>query len=571
MARSENSELFCSTHYKTWLALLVVMVVALIIWLSVGYDDDRARTNLNKVVEENKFGFESDHLTGHGQMAKLQESYSDIAAKVREVTVNISASRTITGNFGNNGGIGFADPFGGNQNPQTPPSVIGVQGLAPSITFDAKMPHKYRGVCSKCHNIRKKRQAKNVAAPVPNRGSVGSGIIVDSSGYILTNFHVISGANNIIVTTSDGNKYRSEVKYTDAASDLAILKINSTTRLPAARLGNSDMIQEGDIVLAVGNPFGLNQTVTAGIISDSNRTVNIGNQRLTGLIQTDAAINRGSSGGPLVNIKGEVIGINTAIYSLTGDFTGIGFSIPINRAKDTFISVPSLNAMAANIIDLNVGEVITIAIQPNVPDAWFGAEFSQMDAIMAEQFGLRNNSVLVNRVFADSPAEKSGLARGDAILKINGRKITSVNKFQNITSSMKPGETMNMTVKRDNKQISLSAILEIRNNKIIKRKTMRKAVAGPAEMEWAGMEVVPVTPQLARRFGIRKGAHGVVVLEAEGMAAAAGIMNGDLIKGINRQKINNMSDFVNSISNVNIAEGVLFDVSRQGDPLFLTM
>lgn len=579
MATSKDSEVFCLTSYKMWLALLAVMVVVLIIWVAVGFDEDRAKTNLNRVVLDNNFGVEDGHFKGHLQMSKLQESYSDIATKVRSVTVNITASRSTTGRLGNNNGLNFADPFrvpprqqafGGGQNIQNPPSVTGVKGFAPPISSEARMPHEYRGVCSKCHTIKKQAATRNMVAQVPTSTSVGSGIIVDPAGYILTNYHIIINANNIIVTTPNGNKYRADVKYSDAAGDLAILKINSTTRLPAAKLGDSDMIQEGDIVLAVGNPFGLNQTVTAGIISDSNRTVFIGSQKFTGLIQTDAAINRGSSGGPLVNIRGEVIGINTAIYSITGDFTGIGFSIPINRAKETFTSVPSF-AMAANIIDLNVGEVITIAIQPNVPDAWFGAEVSPIDAIMAEQFGLHSTGVLVNQVFAGSPAENSGLLRGDAILKINGRKIANMNKFQKITSSLKPLDTMNLTVKRGNKQILITAKLESRQNKKIIRNRIKKAAAGPPEMEWAGMEVVPVTPELARRYGIRKGEPGVVVLEAEGMAAAAGVMNGDLIKSINRKKINNMSDFVSAISNVNIAEGVLFDVSRQGDPLFLTM
>lgn len=582
MPNTKNSKAFCNTSYKKWLVLLGVMVVILVVWMAIGFDEDKAQANLDKMaLMEREHGGEGEMQEGHIQMSRLQESYSDIAAKTREVTVNISATRVNFGVNGNPGGLSFADPFwntpqqligGPNNLENSPPGVIGVKATAPPIASNATMPHPFKGVCSNCHIIKKKMPAKNMAAPAPGRTSIGSGIIVDSSGYIITNYHIINTANDIIVTTANGNKYRAEVKYTDVPGDLAILKINSPTRLPAAVLGDSDIIQEGDIVLAVGNPFGLNQTVTSGIISDSNRTVLINGRQFNGLIQTDAAINRGSSGGPLVNIKGEVIGINTAIYSMTGDFTGVGFAIPINRAKETFVSVPAISALAANLIDMSVGEIITIAMQPNIPDAWFGAEVSSIDTIMADQFGLNDNSgVMVNRVFAESPAEISGLMRGDVILKINGRKTANVKKFQKITSLLKAGETINLTVKRNTKQIKLTALLDNSQNRKITKKTARRTVAGPAEMEWAGMEVVPITREIAKRYGIRKGKAGVVVLEAGGMAAAAGIMRGDVIQGLNRKRVNNMADFMSAATNANIAEGVLFDISRQGDPLFITM
>lgn len=581
MANTKNSKAFCNTSYKKWLVLLGVMVVILIVWVAIGFDEDRAKVNLDKMaLLEGEHGGDGELYDGHIQMSKLQESYSDIAVKIREVTVNISATRISFGLNNNQGGLGFADPFGNP--PQQPvggvdnfgntPGIVAVKATAPPIASNAKMPHSFRGVCSNCHTIKQSLPAKNMAAPAPGRTSVGSGIIVDSAGYIITNYHIITSANDIIVTTANGNKYRAEVKYTDVTGDLAILKINSPTPFSAAVLGDSDMIQTGDIVLAVGSPFGLSQTVTSGIISDSDRTVLIGGRQFSGLIQTDAAINRGSSGGPLVNIKGEVIGINTAIYSMTGDFTGIGFAIPINRAKETFVSVPAISAMAANMIDMNVGEIITIVMQPNIPDAWFGVEVSPIDTIMADQFGLNSrNGVMINQVFTESPAENSGLMRGDVILKINGRKTANVTKFNKITSSLKAGDTINLTVNRNGKQTKLIALLDSSQNRKIPKKTATRAVAGPAEMEWAGMDVVPITPQIAKRYGIRKAKGGVVVLEAEGMAAAAGIMRGDVIQGLNRKRVNNMADFMSAATNANIAEGVLFDISRQGDPLFITM
>ncbi len=574
----KNSKAFCNTSFKKWLALLSIMVVILIVWVTFSFDEDRTKANVNKMTMTDTF--KEDVTEGHVQMSRLQESYSNIAAQVREVTVNISATKGTFGVNGNQGGLNFADPFGSvpgqqpsiaNQNNQTLPSVIGVKATAPPIASNAKMPHPYRGVCSNCHTI-KQNKGKKMAIPGPGRASVGSGIIVDPTGYILTNYHIITSANDIVVTTANGNKYRALVKFSDLAGDLAILKINSPTPFPAATLGDSDMVQVGDIILTVGNPFGLSQTVTSGIISDSNRSVSIGGKQFSGLIQTDAAINRGSSGGPLVNIRGEIVGINTAIYSLTGEFTGIGFAIPINRAKETFMTVPSIRATAVNIIDMNVGDVITVAMQPNVPDAWFGAEVSSIDTIMADQFGLHNRSgVMVNRVFPSSPAEKSGLLRGDVIQKINGRNMTDIVKFRKITSSLKAGETMNLSVSRNNKKISITTALEDKQNRVVTKNTRRRVAAGPAEMEWAGIEVVPITPKLAQTFGIRKGSGGVVVIEAEGMAAASGVMRGDVIRGLNRQKINNMADFMSATANANIIDGVLFDINRQGDPLFLTM
>lgn len=580
MADAKNSKSFCNTSYKKWLVLLGVMTVILIVWVAIGFDENRAQVNLNKITMEGEDGGAGELHNGHIEMSRLQESYSDIAMKIKEATVNISATRISFGLNNNQGGLGFTDPFGnlpqrpvgGIDNLENTPGIVAVKATAPPIASTAKMPHPFRGVCSNCHTVKQSLPANNMAAPATGRTSVGSGIIVDSAGYIITNYHIITSANDIIVTTANGNKYRADVKYSDVTGDLAILKINSPTPFAAAALGDSDMVQTGDIVLAVGSPFGLSQTVTSGIISDANRSVLIGGRQFSGLIQTDAAINRGSSGGPLVNIKGEVIGINTAIYSMTGDFTGIGFAIPINRAKETFLSVPSISAMAANMIDMSVGEIITIAMQPNIPDAWFGVEVSPIDTIMADQFGLNSrNGVMINQVFPESPAENSGLMRGDVILKINGRKTANVTKFNKITSLLKAGDTINLTVNRNGKQTKLIALLDSSQNRIIPKKTAMRAAVGPGEMEWAGMDVVPITPQIAKRYGIRKAKGGVVVLEAEGMAAAAGIMRGDVIQGLNRKRVNNMADFMSATANANITEGVLLDISRQGDPLFITM
>lgn len=576
------------TSYRRWIAILALMIVGLVIYMIVGFNEDATRDNLKRLGGGGEWDNRGTHRPlQNTQMAHLQSSYSDIAAVVREFTVNIEATRKLSGGNVDGGGLNFVDPFGGrpfsgqtpmaaNLNTQGAPKVLGVMRFrsAPPITADAVMPHEERGVCTKCHSIIAGKSTVNqvAARAQQNRSSVGSGIIIDQAGFVLTNYHIICNAVDLAVTTANGNHYAADVRYTDVPGDLAILKINSVNKFPVARMGDSDLVQEGDIVLAVGNQFGLSQTVTSGIVSDTNRTVNIGGSPVAGLIQTDAAINRGSSGGPLVNIKGEVIGINTAIYSLTGDFTGIGFSIPVNRAKSTFGHIPAVTGMAANVFDLNVGEVITVAMVPDAPAAWFGAEVIGIDPILAEQFGLHSKKgVMVNRVFERSPASKAGIKRGDVIKDINGRRITDVRKFRKVVAPLMVGDTIDLIIISANQKVAVSAQLVEVPKKQLRARDTRRAAAAPIEMEWAGLEVVGVTPQAVKKFGIARGTRGVVVMEPEGMPAAAGIMMGDVITGINRKQISNMTDFSEVVNNINITDGVMFDILRRGEPLFITM
>ena len=236
----------------------------------------------------------------------------------------------------------------------------------------------------------------------------GTGVIIDPKGYILTNYHVIANAEDIRVRLSGEKDKEFEAKIVgeDPRTDLAVLKIKSNKKFPSAVLGDSDVIRVGDWVLAIGSPFGLEQTVTVGVISAKRQSVPIEGRSYRDLIQTDAAINRGNSGGPLVNIKGEIIGINTAIYAPTGVFAGVGFAIPINDAKE--------------IIDdlIEKGRVIR---------GWLGVEIKEVDEIIAKQFGLREiQGALVNKVIENSAAEKGGIERGDIIVKFAGQKVKEV-------------------------------------------------------------------------------------------------------------------------------------------------
>ncbi|MDK2930511.1 MAG: serine protease Do [Bacillota bacterium] len=255
--------------------------------------------------------------------------------------------------------------------------------------------------------------------------AIGSGFIVRSDGYVLTNNHVIEGAKEIIVTLADGRKFNGKVMGRDPRYDLAVVKIDAT-RLPAVELGDSDRIRPGDFAIAIGNPYGLQHTVTAGIISGLARSID-GDPKEPGIyIQTDAAINRGNSGGPLIDIDGRVVGINTAIIPQA---QGIGFAIPINVAKNV-------------LDDLIAGKKL---VYP-----WIGVGLQELTSDLADYFGVRDKTgVLIAYVYRDSPAEKAGLREGDVILKLDGKKMETVSQVQNEVRSRKAGDRITLQIWRD--------------------------------------------------------------------------------------------------------------------------
>ncbi|MEW6105868.1 MAG: trypsin-like peptidase domain-containing protein [Bacillota bacterium] len=255
--------------------------------------------------------------------------------------------------------------------------------------------------------------------------AIGSGFIVRSDGYVLTNNHVIEGAKEIIVTLADGRKFNGKVMGRDPRYDLAVVKIDAT-RLPAVELGDSDRIRPGDFAIAIGNPYGLQHTVTAGIISGLARSID-GDPKEPGIyIQTDAAINRGNSGGPLIDIDGRVVGINTAIIPQA---QGIGFAIPINVAKNV-------------LDDLIAGKKL---VYP-----WIGVGLQELTSDLADYFGVRDKTgVLIAYVYPDSPAEKAGLREGDVILKLDGKKMETVSQVQNEVRSRKAGDRITLQIWRD--------------------------------------------------------------------------------------------------------------------------
>ncbi|MEW6041844.1 MAG: trypsin-like peptidase domain-containing protein, partial [Elusimicrobiota bacterium] len=272
--------------------------------------------------------------------------------------------------------------------------------------------------------------------------SGGSGFIIDSSGYIITNEHVIKDADEINVTVNTDGKekvYKGKVVGKDERTDIAVVKINTHgIKLQPLNLGDSDKIKVGEWVLAIGSPFGLEQTVTNGIVSAIRQSVQVEGRVYRNFIQTDAAINRGNSGGPLCNIKGEVIGINTAIFAPTGVFAGIGFAIPVNRAKEILDEL------------IHKGKVVR---------GWLGVEIKPMDDVLRRQFSVPGDfGVLINRVLSGSPAEKAGIERGDVIIEFDGKKVSSPVELQDIVSKTGPQKKVLTKIIRKAKELTLELV-----------------------------------------------------------------------------------------------------------------
>ncbi len=349
---------------------------------------------------------------------------------------------------------------------------------------------------------------------IPQR-SLGSGVIVDPTGIALTNAHVVERATDIEVITLDGSKHRARVIGLDRKTDLAVLKLDDgRASFRYARLGDSDRVQVGDWVIAVGSPFGLQSTVTAGIISAKARRIEQG--PFDDFLQTDAAINPGNSGGPLVNMQGEVIGINTAIVA---GGTGIGFAIPSNLARKIYTELRDKGRVTRGWLG--------VSIQPLTPD-------------LAREFGARQSKgVLVNEVVPESPAAKAGLQRGDILLEFDGKKMEAPADLQRAVGLSAPDHVARLKVWREQKELSL----QVKIGQAPDEREAQRQLGGRAR-SLLGLEVRPITPELAARLGLPS-ADGVFVSRVEegSSAAEAGVQRGDVIRQVNRQNVRTVADF----------------------------
>jgi serine protease Do len=392
--------------------------------------------------------------------------------------------------------------------------------------------------------------------PQIERG-LGSGVVVQAEGTILTNYHVIEGADKITVSMSDNKTYEAKVVGSDQPSDLAVLKIEATN-LPFLTLGNSDSVRIGDIVLAIGNPLGIGQSVTSGIISAKGRRTGLSDGSFEDFLQTDAPINRGNSGGALVNLNGELIGINSQILSggPNGGSIGIGFSIPSNMAKSVMDQLLKDGKVHRGMLGVNIQNI---------------TEDTAKALDIKEKTG-----VLVSNVKAGSSADKAGIKRGDIIVAINGEKTEDSNVLRNKVAGTAPGATIKLTVNRDGKEIEMSATLDEFTSADSKNADTDRGddngTSPQKESGKLGLSLEPVTPQVAKQLGLDSDANGMVVTEVDqdGPAAEEGVSRGDVILEINKKAVNSIGEVQSALGSSG-SKPVLLLISRRGQTIYLTV
>ncbi len=412
--------------------------------------------------------------------APTPPDFVELAENLKPSVVNISSSKAA-------------------EDTQRTPQLPGPQGPGRDM-FEEFFEHFFRGMPE--------------ASPQPQR-SLGSGFIISKDGFILTNNHVIEGADEVKVRLADGRTFDAEIRGLDPKLDLGLLKIETDEDLPVAQMGDSDALRVGEWVMAIGNPFGLNQTVTVGIVSAKGRVIGAG--PYDDFIQTDASINPGNSGGPLFNAEGKVVGINTAIIA---GGQGIGFATPINAAQKV---LPQLQEK---------GHVVR---------GFLGVSIQMVSKELAESFGLDEpKGALVARVFDDSPAEKAGIQRGDIILAFNGQEIEDMSDLPRLVAATPVGEEANVTIFRDGKTRQVS--VEVEKMPEEPRQTARNGEGDDGE-EKLGLVVSNLTPEAVQAFNL-KADQGVVVarIDPAGPAAMANLRPGDVIVEINGRSIENVSD-----------------------------
>jgi serine protease Do len=372
--------------------------------------------------------------------------------------------------------------------------------------------------------------------------SLGSGVIVDPSGIVLTNAHVVDRASDIEVVTADGKKHRAKVVGVDRRTDLAVLKLQGSGPYPAATLGDSDKLKVGDWVIAIGSPFGLQQTVTAGIISAKGRS--IGQGPFDDFLQTDAAINPGNSGGPLVNMSGEVVGINTAIASRTGQYAGVGFSIPSNMARRIYTE---------------------LSAKGKVTRGWLGVSIQPLTPELAKSFGLKEEKgVLISDVVQDSPADRAGIAAGDIVIEFDRKKVDTPQDLQKAVAATVPGKGVPVKVWRDKSEKALEIKVGETPEDGVALKSTNKGRA------LLGLEIRPITPEIARQLSLR-GTEGVVIfsVDDDSAAAEAGLQRGDVIREVNRQRVRNVQDFERATKDLKDGDRVTVLLQRGAQSLYV--
>lgn len=378
-----------------------------------------------------------------------------------------------------------------------------------------------------------------------NTQSLGSGFIIDESGYVITNNHVIREAEEIIVRLVDRRELKAKVVGTDSRSDVALLKIEADN-LPVAKIGDSDGLKVGEWVMAIGSPFGFDHSVSVGVVSAIGR--NLPSENYVPFIQTDVAINPGNSGGPLFDLDGKVVGINSQIYSRTGGFMGLSFAIPITVAKNVVEQLKS---------------------KGHVTRGWLGILIQDVNRELAESFGMKKPmGAVVLKIMEDSPAEKAGFKIGDVVVEFDGKSIHRSSDLPIAVGSTPIGQRATVRVIREGKSVTLKVkIGELPTEEELAESSKQEK---PAELDKLGVVVENLSAEQRRRFEIKKG--GVIVKKVgEGVAAQAGIRHGDLILKINNRDVKDAKHFSELVSKLDKGQSVPVLIQRGNNPIFLAM
>ncbi len=377
---------------------------------------------------------------------------------------------------------------------------------------------------------------------MPQRQGEGSGFIVSPDGYILTNAHVVADADEVTVRMTDRREYPAKVVGVDRRTDVAVIKIEGK-QLPVVRIGDPSKLRAGEWVLAIGSPFTFENTVTAGIVSATGRTMP-GEDGLVPFIQTDVAVNPGNSGGPLFNLNGEVVGINSQIYSRSGGWMGLSFAIPID--------------VATNVRDqlVSTGKVTRGRI---------GVQIQEVNAQLADSFGLdRPRGALVSQIITDGPAEKAGVKSGDVILSVNGKSVERYTQLQSVIAAVKPGETAKLEVWRDKAPRTINVKVDLFEEQV--QRVSNRSVEEPAKADKLGLSVRPLDADERRSVSTQ---GYLLVEDVTGPAAAAGVRPGDIILGVNNQPVRSVADLKDATAKA--SKNVAILVERDGNPQFLAI
>ncbi len=503
-------------------SLLVILITSALMIYSHNHQDSTERPKLGSV----SFGptRELAQISTPPRFESFKTLFADIAENVVPTVVQVIPTKIDTVVFSNNPFYQFfGDPFGLNE-----------------FFGQPKRPQHRPPV--------EKRQYR--------QQGLGSGVIVSKEGYILTNYHVVDGADEIEVKTSDNRSFQAQIIGVDSLSDVAVIKIKENVdNLPVAYLGDSDKLRPGDWAVAIGNPFSLASSVTLGIVSALGRTASNDFNTYQNFIQTDAAINPGNSGGALVNVKGELIGINTMIYTQSGGYMGIGFAIPIN--------------MARRIME-------DLIYEGKVNRGWLGISIQDLDPATREAFNLGTEikGVLVGDVFKDQPAEKAGFKRGDIITSVNNKEILNSNQLRNTIASIHPGEKIPIEIIRNQKKIILNVRVSSHDHKSYdSSKKYEKRTPENKKEEIStrlGIKAANITSEIRSTLNINPVVKGVIIIDVnpDSQAAEEGIMPNDIILEINRKPIFTTDGFKSCLNKVKSGHSVLFLLQRDNNTFY---